>query len=652
MAEALSIAASAIQTADAGFKLYGALSQYIRDYVDANKQIKRIADEVRTTSWALQQLGALLKEDDDIKLCRPEAISETEAALNGCQSAFDEVREIVKDFLPPPAVAADLDLTKTISRRWKWPLKKAKAQLLLAQLERLKTTILLVFKVLSYASKLASRPPRKDVELLDEKTQLSFLLKAKQEAVRVEARLLAAETGRSGPLERHAGESNSCRDVNMLPTHIRPFPSSVVEVNAFVPSRVVASTNSMPDHRHTSLRVAQTTGDDETVPLEANNSVPFSIRKRRLITQLDDCAAAVKGLTLTLERAIYDLHSDAELKVHDVTRCFRATKRAIDELVLTELDADSEDATSDIDLAPRFRATSRKQRRSRSTPRDHMPTPSQQRHPQFLGSGTPSKRSQIAGAQPLDQQHSPPDSVIPSLDPRDVDFEFVGLPLPVQDGNERENEFVSRVSEAPTASERTSTSNVKSPKLGAGNVSIAGQAAGGLEAVGATGAGYNYSAPDRDVQAMGKARVYAIQQRTQGVVTNMNAHDMTTHPVSSYSFVHASHAPGIRTYGSAMIPPTPGPVAEGGMAKGRKPLMLSSVRSAFKALARFNPRRTFGSRPAPVPYQGYTFDLARRPSDTVSSVGRMQPYEDTSDEGSDEPDVVDNLVMKWTTVNV
>lgn len=155
MADGLSIAASAIQLADSGFKLYGALSQYIKDYVDANKHVRRLADEVRTTSWALQQLGAVLKEDDDIKLCKPEAISETEAALSGCQTAFDEVSDIIKEFIPTSISSLKDGIPG--SKRWKWPLKKAKVQLLLAQLERLKTTLLLVFKVLSYASKLASK---------------------------------------------------------------------------------------------------------------------------------------------------------------------------------------------------------------------------------------------------------------------------------------------------------------------------------------------------------------------------------------------------------------------------------------------------------------------------------------------------------------
>ncbi|KAK4951728.1 hypothetical protein LTR10_009647 [Elasticomyces elasticus] len=209
MAEAFSIAAGAIQTADAGFKLYGALLQYIQDYVDANKHVKRIADEVRTTSWALQQLGVLLKEDDDLKLCKPEAISETEAALRGCRTAFDEVRDIVKDFLPPNPGNTDYGIVVNIPKRWKWPLKKAKVQLLLAQLERLKTTLLLVFKVLSFANKVASRPSQIDPVLLDVKLQLSYLVKAKRDAVDVEERLEAAQRRAAAAFPPGSSQSHS-----------------------------------------------------------------------------------------------------------------------------------------------------------------------------------------------------------------------------------------------------------------------------------------------------------------------------------------------------------------------------------------------------------------------------------------------------------
>ncbi|KAK0263503.1 hypothetical protein LTS09_002695 [Friedmanniomyces endolithicus] len=375
MADGLSIAASAIQVADAGFKLYGALSQYIRDYVGANKHVRRLADEVRTTSWALQQLGALLKEDDDIKLCKPEAIGETEAALHGCQRAFDEVSDIIKGFLPPSKPNGSGGLAKSsISNRWKWPLKTAKVQILLAQLERLKTTLLLIFKVITYASKLASKSSQKEVFLPDEKSRLLYLLKAKQDAVKVEKKLLATvvQQSPSTPIVKPVvslgayGQHESRLRTNKTPfdsvdgapvgrgisdytdeplsypgltsaTRAEPTPPSMSHTN-FVGAVL------LPEQFEIPKRSSSPIHNDTTRP---NEPPRLSGRKRGLVARLDDCVAAVERLTRTLNHAKAELQSDNPLVVHHVTRSFRSTKRAIDALVSTEMDADSDSATSD-----------------------------------------------------------------------------------------------------------------------------------------------------------------------------------------------------------------------------------------------------------------------------------------------------------------
>ncbi|KAK0258498.1 hypothetical protein LTS09_006757 [Friedmanniomyces endolithicus] len=322
MADGLSIAASAIQVADAGFKLYGALSQYIRDYVDANKHVRRLADEVRTTSWALQQLGALLKEDDDIKLCKPAAIGETEAALKGCQRAFDEVSDIIKGFLPSSKPdGSGVIARSSISNRWKWPLKTAKVQLLLAQLERLKTTLLLIFKVITYASKLASKTSQKEIFLPDEKSQLLYLLKAKHDAVKVEEKLLASvvqqppsteivkpevSLGAYGQYEARLqtnktpfdstdgapasrGISESTDEPLSYPgltstARAEPMPLPMSYAN-FVGAVLLPEQFEIPE------RSLSPICNDTTRPKEAAR---LSGRKRGLVARLDDCVAAVE----------------------------------------------------------------------------------------------------------------------------------------------------------------------------------------------------------------------------------------------------------------------------------------------------------------------------------------------------------------------
>lgn len=91
MAEAFGIATGALQAADTGLRLYTALNKYVKDYKHAEKDVKRISNEVKTAAWALKQLGTLLQEDQALKRTKPDAISEASTALSQCNEAFSEV---------------------------------------------------------------------------------------------------------------------------------------------------------------------------------------------------------------------------------------------------------------------------------------------------------------------------------------------------------------------------------------------------------------------------------------------------------------------------------------------------------------------------------------------------------------------------------
>ncbi|KAK5734930.1 Cruciform DNA binding protein [Elasticomyces elasticus] len=138
-----------------------------------------------------------------------------------------------------------------------------------------------------------------------------------------------------------------------------------------------------------------------------------------------------------------------------------------------------------------------------------------------------STTAQLAGSQPLEQQHSPPAIVTDSQKEAHVDPEASGSPRAVQEKDEFENELISKVPEAPAASEGTSTSDAKSPETGSSNKGIMGMAAGGLGAVGAAAAGYAYSARDKTTQATGKDPVSVLPQSVQDSINSMNTKGTT-----------------------------------------------------------------------------------------------------------------------------
>ncbi|KAK3670455.1 hypothetical protein LTR78_009696 [Recurvomyces mirabilis] len=74
------------------------------------------------------------------------------------------------------------------AKRWKWPLKKDGVMLALAQLESLKSLLLVYLGILQYA-KIAARSSNSDVEILTQKTQLVPLIRSKDDAISAEKAL-------------------------------------------------------------------------------------------------------------------------------------------------------------------------------------------------------------------------------------------------------------------------------------------------------------------------------------------------------------------------------------------------------------------------------------------------------------------------------
>ncbi|KAI7321917.1 hypothetical protein KC315_g8999 [Hortaea werneckii] len=178
MGDPFSIAVGALQVAEVGFKLCDTLHSSVRDFKNAEKDVKRVASEVKTASWALKQLGALLQQDEAIKRTKPGAISEASTALDQCNEAFAEVQVIL------PAGGSGSTTSVSAATRFKWATRKSRVEALLANLERLKTTLVLVFKVISYAKEIASCPEDFAMERMDMRFQLETLIKSKDEAVR------------------------------------------------------------------------------------------------------------------------------------------------------------------------------------------------------------------------------------------------------------------------------------------------------------------------------------------------------------------------------------------------------------------------------------------------------------------------------------
>lgn len=147
MAEALGIAASAIQVAGAGLKLADTLKAYTDSVRKAEKQLKPVADHVRLTSDVLTNVGFLLKNDEIRSLYTKDLLGSTDNALGGCRTAFENLDKFVTKLLNQNEVGK-----VSVQAKFTLFFKQRELGLLQAHLERFKSSLDLVLGVLNLAS--------------------------------------------------------------------------------------------------------------------------------------------------------------------------------------------------------------------------------------------------------------------------------------------------------------------------------------------------------------------------------------------------------------------------------------------------------------------------------------------------------------------
>ncbi|KEF52462.1 uncharacterized protein A1O9_11304 [Exophiala aquamarina CBS 119918] len=139
--EILGIAASVLQIADLG----GILSvDFPSSYIPSLERLKDIA----ATGAVLQQLASVLEKDEKLRLCSDQAIEITKGLVADCKQIFSELDD-----------ALDNRTTgnKYISAwkdRLKFPCIELQIDLLQSNLERLKSSLVVMLNVLVYAEQL------------------------------------------------------------------------------------------------------------------------------------------------------------------------------------------------------------------------------------------------------------------------------------------------------------------------------------------------------------------------------------------------------------------------------------------------------------------------------------------------------------------
>ena len=153
MAE-LGVIASVIQIADVGLKLSTKLYDFAGTVTSADKDIASISRDVKLTSTVLKDLGDTLERDKESRVVNENAVQTADGVVKECLEVFREMDEIFLKRTPLLRQADEADKAtrgrKMMERLW-WPYIKSKVLLLRSNLERLKSTLLLMLNVITYA---------------------------------------------------------------------------------------------------------------------------------------------------------------------------------------------------------------------------------------------------------------------------------------------------------------------------------------------------------------------------------------------------------------------------------------------------------------------------------------------------------------------
>ncbi|KKY18025.1 hypothetical protein UCRPC4_g05228 [Phaeomoniella chlamydospora] len=157
MAE-IGVIASVIGVAGAGFRLSLILNAVGAEVANAGVEIHTISKGVTLFSLMLKQVGQHLQSPQSVH--SSEAIETAQTITHECQLVFDEISEMLdkvqtrkRDGTPSP----------TIQQRFKWCFKKHRVTYLLAQLESLKMSLLVMLQILQLG-KLMVTPPHSEAK--------------------------------------------------------------------------------------------------------------------------------------------------------------------------------------------------------------------------------------------------------------------------------------------------------------------------------------------------------------------------------------------------------------------------------------------------------------------------------------------------------
>jgi hypothetical protein len=154
----LGVIASVIQIADVGLRLSIKLYTFGEIVASADRSVISISKDVSLTSSVLKELGQVLDKDGKAHLLSKNAVDTAGTVVNECLEVFQEMESILVKKLPNLSTQSGrTPKPALLLERLRWPYLQPKLRLLRSNLDRLKSTLLLMLNVITYARQVAEK---------------------------------------------------------------------------------------------------------------------------------------------------------------------------------------------------------------------------------------------------------------------------------------------------------------------------------------------------------------------------------------------------------------------------------------------------------------------------------------------------------------
>jgi predicted transcriptional regulator len=163
--EVLGVAASIIQIADLGARVSIKLSTFYHKVKQANDNIQNLSTDVALTCTVLKQLGDNLQQDENVKLYSPDAFSVAKDIMGECDKVFRQIESAMEDDIisasPSASTSAVKHHVRKAAHKLHFVFLEPQLSVLQSNLDRLKSTMLLMLNVIIYAGQVR----RKEAEV-------------------------------------------------------------------------------------------------------------------------------------------------------------------------------------------------------------------------------------------------------------------------------------------------------------------------------------------------------------------------------------------------------------------------------------------------------------------------------------------------------